>query len=74
MTDMTARAPKVPAKIRALFSLRARSNARKKVLSPSSENRMRRKPDTIHSLSGESPIKPAYVADGLEQELQYRTS
>lgn len=57
--DITASAPNVPAKTRALFSFSANRRARKKVLSPSSEKRIRRKPDTIPSLKGESPISPA---------------
>ena len=59
MTDMTARAPKVPPKTSTLFSLSARSRAKKNVLSPSSENKIRRNPDTIPSLNGESPMSPA---------------
>ena len=61
MTVMTARAPKDPAKtsLRRNGYLSANSTAMKKVLSPSSEKKMRRKPETRPSLRGESPSSPA---------------
>ena len=64
MTVMTASAPKVPANTTPLLSFRASSTAMKKVLSPSSEKRMSRNPETIPSRSGESPTRPAIHSTG----------
>ena len=59
---MTARAPKDPANTKPLFSFNASNTAMKKVLSPSSENRMSRNPETMPSRKGLSPTSPALSA------------
>jgi hypothetical protein len=65
MRVITARAPKVPRKTRDLDSFNASKTAMKKVLSPNSENRIKRKPDNTPSLKGdesppanEAPVTP----------------
>lgn len=58
MTVMMASAPKVPAKTMPRASFSASSTAMKNVLSPSSEKRIRRNPDTAPSLKGLSPSSP----------------
>lgn len=67
MRVMTARAPKVPRKTRVLDSFSASSTAMKKVLSPSSEKRINRKPDSTPSLKGEDNplVRAAPVPNGL---------
>ena len=59
MKVMMASAPKVPAKTMPRGSFSASSTAMKNVLSPSSEKRMSRKPDSAPSLKGLSPSTPA---------------
>ncbi len=58
MTVMTASAPNVPVNTAGLDCLSASSSAMKNVLSPISEKKIRRKPDTNPSLKGESPTIP----------------
>ena len=58
MTVMTPSAPKVPANTTLRDSFSASSTAMKNVLSPSSENRISRNPDSAPSLNGLSPSTP----------------
>ena len=58
MTVMTPNAPKVPANTTLRDSFSASSTAMKNVLSPSSENRISRNPDSAPSLKGLSPSTP----------------
>jgi hypothetical protein len=58
MTVMAAKAEKVPMKTRARDRFVANRRAMKKVLSPSSEKKMRRKPETTPSVKGVSPRMP----------------
>ena len=61
---MTARAPKVPANTTPLFCFKAKSTAMKKVLSPSSEKRISRNPETRPCWKPES-TRPAGGCAGL---------
>ena len=80
MTVMTARAPNDAPKTIPRDSLywSARSAAMKKVLSPSSDRKMSRKPSTTPSRIGESPKRPGpqdrvqanSAAGGLESALR----
>ena len=68
ITVMMASAPNVPANTRPLFFFSASNTAMKKVLSPSSENKMSRNPDTNPSLNASLPIDPE-VSKHVVQQL-----
>ncbi len=59
MTVITARAPKVPANTKPLFFFKASNTAMKNVLSPNSENSIRRNPEISPSRNASLPNEPA---------------
>mmetsp|Transcript_15310 Transcript_15310/g.42818 ORF Transcript_15310/g.42818 Transcript_15310/m.42818 type:complete len:222 (+) Transcript_15310:725-1390(+) len=71
---MTARAPNVPTNTSVLLCCNASSIARKNVLSPISENKMRRKPETKPSVKGLSPTTPGMVRAAPNCELMSATA
>lgn len=75
MTVMTPKAPKVPRKTSPCDCFSASSRAMKNVLSPSSENKMRRNPDTTPSLKAGSPPMAAQhmpLSDASPRQLVLR--